>query len=103
MGDTFLADSIIQLLANTSLPTTTSVFLTDTAAAGSPLIELNFTGSNDISGLYFLGVEQSPGTWGAIGNGSTDFQSSFFTGQGRYGSWPFRNQVRLRCWASAAC
>ena len=81
-GDTFLEDSIIQLVANTSLPTTTSVFLTDTTATGSPLIELNFTGINDISGLNFLGVEQSPGTWGAIGNVSTDFQSSFFTGTG---------------------
>jgi hypothetical protein len=81
-GDTFLADSIIRLLGDTSLPSTTSVFLTDTPATGSPLIELNFTGTNDISGLYFLGVEQSLGTWGAIGNASTDFQSSFFTGTG---------------------
>jgi hypothetical protein len=81
-GDTFLEDSIIALQANTSLPSTTSVFLTDTLAAGSPRIELNFTGTNNISNLYFLGVEQSLGTWGAIGNASTDFQSSFFTGTG---------------------
>lgn len=81
-GDTFLEDSIILLTANTSLPTTTSVFLTDTGAAGIPLIQLNFTGINDVAGLYFEGVSQSPGTWGAIDNFSTDFQSSFFTGTG---------------------
>lgn len=75
-GDTFLEDGIIRLTSNTSLPSTTSVFLTDTTVAGSPLIELNFTGSNNISGLHILGVEQAAGVY----NSST--HSSYFTGAG---------------------
>lgn len=75
-GDTFLEDGIIRLTSNTSLPSTTSVFLTDTAVAGSPLIELNFTGSNNVSGLHILGVEQVAGVYG------NSTHPSYFTGTG---------------------
>jgi len=76
-GDTIINDSLFRTATNTSLPETTNVRI-----FGDAIFNLNFTGINDVAGLYFLGVEQSLGTWGAIGNASTDFQSSFFTGTG---------------------
>ena len=82
-GDTFLDTSVIRLTADTSLPSTTSVFITGVENdVTDGLMELFFTGINDISGLHFNGSQQALGTWGAIGNGSVDFTSGFFTGTG---------------------
>jgi len=76
-GDTIINDSLFRTTTTTSLPDTTNVRI-----FGDAIFNLNFTGTNDVAGLYFEGVSQSPGTWGAITNVSTDFQSSFFTGTG---------------------
>ena len=82
-GDTFLEESRIRLLADTSLPVTTSLFITgDENDPQNALVELNFTGTNTIAGLHFNGSPQAAGTWGALGNGSTDFESGFFIGTG---------------------
>lgn len=59
-GDTFLDTSIIRLLADTSLPATTSVFITN-----GGLFELNFAGTNIISGLSIDGVALGDGVYGS--------------------------------------
>jgi hypothetical protein len=47
------------------------------------MLDLNFTGAADvIHGLFFDGVSQTPGVWGAVGSGA-QFTSPFLTGTGR--------------------
>jgi autotransporter-associated beta strand protein len=53
-----------------------SIYITDGAVLG-----LNFTGMDDIAGLWLGGVFQSAGTYGAIGSGAM-FESDDFTGTG---------------------
>lgn len=48
---------------------------------GGAVLNLNFAGVDDVSALYFNGVRQLSGTWGAVGSGA-DHQSAFFTGTG---------------------
>lgn len=61
-----------------------SAFLNDTAAvritSGSTL-ELDFNGIDSIGGLYFDGVLQAGGTWGAPGSGA-DHETLNMTGSG---------------------
>ena len=88
-GDTFLDTSVIRLTADTSLPSTTSVFITGVESdVTDGLMELFFAGTNVISGLHFwdddndVFVAQAFGTWGAVGNGFSEYESGFFTGTG---------------------
>jgi autotransporter-associated beta strand protein len=43
--------------------------------------DLNFVGTDTIRSLYFDGIAQAVGTWGAVGSGATN-ENAFFTGTG---------------------
>lgn len=75
-GDTTVEDGVLSI---------TSAFLdadADVHVNGAGVLELDFAGENAIAGLFFDGVEQASGTWGAPGNGLADFTSSFLSGAG---------------------
>lgn len=55
--------------------------LADVYIAGTSIFNLNFAGNDTIDSLFFNGVAQAIGTWGAAGSGATNI-SSFFTGTG---------------------
>lgn len=46
------------------------------------IFDLNFTGTDTISRLFFDGVSQAIGTYGATGSGATFINDTFFTGSG---------------------
>jgi len=51
---------------------------------GSQQANLAFSGApNHIAGLYFAGVAQATGTWGATGSGATHPDDTHFTGSGQ--------------------
>jgi autotransporter-associated beta strand protein len=55
----------------------------DVHLASGALLDLNFGGAPDvIDSLFIDGTSQAVGTWGAVGNASADFQSSFISGTG---------------------
>jgi fibronectin-binding autotransporter adhesin len=63
----------------------TNSFLANTAdvrMSTGAVFDLNFVGTDVIGELFFNGVAQAVGTWGAIGNVAATFQSAFFTSTG---------------------
>ncbi|MDA1005066.1 MAG: PEP-CTERM sorting domain-containing protein [Verrucomicrobia bacterium] len=62
-GNTTLDDSRLQITTDTSLPDTTTVYIT-----GTGIIELNNPGTNIVAGLFLEGVEQEPGIYNASSN-----------------------------------
>jgi autotransporter-associated beta strand protein len=79
-ANTYTGDTIIE--AGTM--SISSAFLADAAdvylTAGT-IFDLNFTGTDTIDELFFDGLGQVSGTWGASGSGA-DHTSGFFTGDG---------------------
>ena len=76
-GDTSIQEGILRL-GKASLVDSSNLYL----KPGSTL-DLNFTGSPDtVRALYFNGVPQAIGVWGAVGSGA-QFTSSLLTGTGR--------------------
>lgn len=76
-GDTTVLAGTLRM-GSASLADVANVYL----STGTTL-DLNFIGADDIvHGLYFNGVGQSLGQWGALGSGA-QFTSSFITGTGR--------------------
>ena len=81
-ANTYTGDTIIQggrlRLGSASLADTASVYLSTGAT-----LDLNFSGNPDyVHALYFNGVAQANGIWGAVGSGA-QFTSPFLTGTGR--------------------
>ena len=76
-GDTRILAGQLRLGAAT-LADASDIYLSSGAA-----LDLNFAGSADaVHGLFFDGVPQAPGVWGAVGSGA-QFTSPFLTGTGR--------------------
>ena len=76
-GNTLVSAGSLRI-SNPFLANTADVFLWSGAT-----LQLNFTGSPDIIGsLYFNGVSQPIGSWGAVGSGA-EFTSSLLSGTGR--------------------
>jgi autotransporter-associated beta strand protein len=80
-GDTTILDGTLSI-SNPFLADTSNVWL-ETGA----LFTLNFAGIDTIQFLYFNGVQQAGGTWGATGSGA-EFESSFFSGTGMLAAVP---------------
>jgi autotransporter-associated beta strand protein len=81
-ANTYAGDTIVEAgklsIASANLANAADVYL----ATGS-LLDLKFTGDPDaIDSLFFNGISQAAGTWGAAGSGA-QFTSSLFTGTGR--------------------
>lgn len=75
-GDTKVQAGLLRL-GTASLADASSIFLSSGAT-----LDLNFSGNADaVHGLYFDGVPQTPGIWGAVGSGA-QFTSPFLTGSG---------------------
>ena len=74
-GDTMIEEGILSI-TNAYLDDASAVYLT----AGA-VFDLGFAGSDTIGSLFFDGIEQGAGTYGAVGSGAT-YQSSYFTGSG---------------------
>jgi autotransporter-associated beta strand protein len=80
-GSSYTGDTRVQMgtlrINNSFLPNSSDVYLSTNAT-----LNLNFTGSPDIiDSLFFNGVSQQAGIWGAIGS-NAQFTSSFLTGSG---------------------
>jgi autotransporter-associated beta strand protein len=54
----------------------------DVSLSTGAKFDLGFSGSDTIRSLFFGGVAQSIGTWGATGSGATNINDTFFTGTG---------------------
>jgi autotransporter-associated beta strand protein len=81
-ANTYTGDTIIQggklRLGSATLADTANVYLSSGAS-----LDLNFSGAPDyVRALYFNGVAQANGIWGAVGSGA-QFTSPFLTGIGR--------------------
>lgn len=74
-GDTTLSAGTLSL-ATASLASTANVSLTN-----GVVLNLTFTGTNTISGLFINGDRQRAGTWGAIGSGTAN-TTNLITGTG---------------------
>lgn len=55
--------------------------LTLDASPSASTVNLNFTGTQNISALYFGATQQAAGTWGAVGSGAAN-PNAAFTGSG---------------------
>ena len=85
---TFTMDGVKSYTGDTHITggtlSTNSASLADTAdvyLGGTSIFNLNFAGPDTIDSLFFNGVAQAVGTWGAAGSGATN-TSPFFTGTG---------------------
>jgi len=75
-GDTKVQAGLLRL-GTATLADASSLYLSSGAT-----LDLNFAGNPDaIQGLYFDGVPQAPGIWGAVGSGA-QYTSPFLTGTG---------------------
>jgi autotransporter-associated beta strand protein len=74
-GDTKITNNVLSI-TNPYLADAADVYLT---AGGT--FDLNFVGADSIRSLYFDGIAQAVGTWGAVGSTATN-QNAFFTGSG---------------------
>src|SRR4051794_37360359 len=74
-GNTTVQNGVFRL-GRASLADTSNVYLLNGGT-----LDLNFTGTDLIHALYFNGVSQSAGIWGAFGSGA-QFTSPSFTGTG---------------------
>jgi autotransporter-associated beta strand protein len=80
-SNTYTGDTQI----NAGTLSTTTATLADTADVSlstGAKFNLGFGGPDTIRSLYFGGVAQSVGTWGATGSGATNINDTFFTGTG---------------------
>ncbi|MFT5474256.1 MAG: autotransporter-associated beta strand protein, partial [Kiritimatiellia bacterium] len=69
-------DAGILTIAETGLADASAVYLTTGA-----VLNLGFSGTDNVAGLYFDGALQASGTWGALGSGA-DHESPRLTGTG---------------------
>jgi MYXO-CTERM domain-containing protein len=76
-GDTTLLEGRLRITTDTSLPSTTTVFVTSPGVSGDTSLVLDNPGTNIIAGLWLGGVEQAPGIYNSAnglgflsGNGS---------------------------------
>jgi fibronectin-binding autotransporter adhesin len=76
-GDTTINNGVLRLATGGSLNTGTSVRI---GASGQ--MELDAGINQTVDRLYFAGVLQAPGTWGATGSGATNINNSRFAGTG---------------------
>ncbi|NLE37076.1 MAG: hypothetical protein GX621_03530, partial [Pirellulaceae bacterium] len=80
-GDTIVDAGTLSITNNTVFDDESSVYLEVDA-----ILNLDFTSIGDvveqIAGLYFDGVAQTEGTWGALGNTYADYTSAYLTGTG---------------------
>ena len=79
LGNVTLNAGALELDGNAALSPLAVLLLPSSPAAGT--VNLNFTGVQAISALFFGSVSQSVGTWGAIGSSAAN-QSAAFTGAG---------------------
>ncbi len=83
-GDTHVTPrAILRLSRADALPTATKVRLTSDSGSDHGKLDLNFSGGQTVAGLYFDGVEQGHGTYGATGSGADTINDDWFTGSGR--------------------
>jgi autotransporter-associated beta strand protein len=75
-GDTTISKGTLSI-TNTYLADASSVYLVT-----GGVFDLNYAGADAVSALYFDGVAQVPGTWGATGSGAAHVNDTFFTGTG---------------------
>jgi autotransporter-associated beta strand protein len=78
-GDTRINSGTLSI-TNPFLANAADVYLTTGAT-----LDLSFVGTDAIRSLYFDGVAQEIGTWGATGNLDADFQTDLITGTGLLG------------------
>jgi len=80
-GDTMIEDGTLSITNNTVFDDASNIDIDVDA-----LLDLNFASTGDvlerIGGLYFDGVAQASGTWGATGNTYVDHTSDYLTGTG---------------------
>jgi autotransporter-associated beta strand protein len=75
-GDTIVEQGVLSI-TNRYLADSSAVHMTS-----GGVLDLNFTGIDDVNQLFFNGIEQGAGLWGAPGNAGATFTNSFFTGTG---------------------
>jgi autotransporter-associated beta strand protein len=78
-GNVTVTGSVLKLSNASALDSGATVTLPASPSAGT--VNLNFTGTQTISALYFGASQQGHGTWGAIGS-SAVHQSAAFAGTG---------------------
>lgn len=82
-GDNTYAGGTTVNAGKLSLASSTAIkSFTKLGVAAGATVDLNFTGSIDVSSLVLDGVAQLPGTYGATGSGASTINNTFFTGSG---------------------
>jgi len=78
-GNVTVTGGTLKLDSNTALATTATLTLPSSPAAG--MVNLNFTGTQTVSALYYGATPQALGTWGSLTSGA-DNRDAAFTGTG---------------------
>ena len=88
-GNVLVAETSATTTATLSITTGVTNAIADTAFLSLESFGANFatvslaTGINEtVGGLFFNGVAQAAGTWGATGSGATNINNDWFTGSG---------------------
>lgn len=77
-GDVTVAETGVLQLNAAAMANDISVYL----ESGGTFAELILNASQTVGALYFNGVAQALGTWGASGSGATNINDDFFSGTG---------------------
>lgn len=80
-GDTTIKDGVLSI-TTAYLDDLSSVVFDSNSGANHPVLDLDFAGTDTVDALYFDGVQQASGTWGASGSGATHINDTLFSGTG---------------------
>ncbi|MBN2217040.1 MAG: autotransporter-associated beta strand repeat-containing protein, partial [Pirellulales bacterium] len=80
--NTYTGDTLVEAGTLSAANNTIFADLADLWIASGATVDLNFTGSDTIAGLYLDDILQAEGTWGATGSGAQHINDVYFSGTG---------------------
>jgi autotransporter-associated beta strand protein len=83
LGDTNVLGGTLIVTGGNAIPDTSSLKITTVAPEVTTPSKVNPSGTTEtVAALFFDGVQQANGTWGATDSGATNINDAFFTGSG---------------------
>jgi uncharacterized repeat protein (TIGR02543 family) len=95
LGDTNVLGGTLIVTGGNAIPDTSSLKITT-----GGLVDSNET-TEAVSALFFDGVQQANGTWGATGSGAANINDTFFTGSGVINVVPYVAPSGFATWQAA--
>jgi autotransporter-associated beta strand protein len=95
LGDTNVLGGTLIVTGGNAIPDNSSLKITT-----GGLVDSNGT-TEAVSALFFDGVQQANGTWGATGSGAANINDTFFTGSGVINVVPYVAPSGFATWQAA--